>query len=105
MIPAQPPAAANFAAPIHPCAQVYHARLHPWLIIRQLPQIQRLTVCRFRKRNEAEEYLKALKRLSPQATYSILFDPVDLPPTEEPLSEQEEDLTKHRSLDNQDALD
>lgn len=79
MIPVQSPAAPVFAAPIHPYAQTYHNRLHPWLIIRQLPKMQRSTVCRFRKRNEAEEYLKVLQRLSPDATYLIIFDPPDDP--------------------------
>ncbi len=83
MIPVQPSAVADFAAsfnppfvaPIHPCAQAYHNRLHPWLIIRQLPNMQRSTVCRFRQRNEAEAYLKALQRLSPDAVFLIVFDP------------------------------
>lgn len=86
MIPALPPAVTDFAAPVHPCAQAYHDRLHPWLIIRQLPRMQRSTVCRFRKRNEAEEYLKVLQRLSPDAVYQIIFDPPDQPLPESPNS-------------------
>ncbi len=77
MIPAHPATAEIFAAPIHPCAQTYYDRLHPWMIIRQLPKMQRLTLCRFRQRSEAEAYLKALQRLSPEATYQIIFDPAD----------------------------
>ncbi|HEY9880159.1 MAG TPA: hypothetical protein V6D29_17010, partial [Leptolyngbyaceae cyanobacterium] len=34
----------------------YRNRLYPWCIIRQLPNFQRITVTRFRKRNEAEEH-------------------------------------------------
>jgi hypothetical protein len=79
MIPVQPSAVADFAAPfpvpVHPCAQAYHDRLHPWLIIRQLPNLQRSTVCRFRQRNEAEAYLKVLQRLTPDAVFRIIFDP------------------------------
>lgn len=87
MIPVQPPAALDFAAPpigsVHPCAQVYHDRLHSWVIICQLPKIQRATVCRFRKRNEAEEYLKVLQRLSPDAIFLIIFEPPDPPENSE----------------------
>lgn len=89
MIPAQPLAvtdfAAPFAVPLHPCAQVYHDRLHPWVIIRQLPKMQRATVCRFRRRNEAEEYLRVLQRLSPDAVHQIIFDP-PTPPQPETIS-------------------
>jgi hypothetical protein len=83
MIPVQPLAvtdfAVPFAAPIHPCAQAYHDRLHPWLIIRRLPNMQRSSVCRFRRHSEAEEYLKVLQRLTPNATYQIIFDPPEPP--------------------------
>jgi hypothetical protein len=83
MIPAELPSAANFAAPSHrsPCAQSYQQRLHPWLIIRQLPQRQRLSMARFRKRPEAEAYLKVLQRLSPDASYQIVFDPPEPEPS------------------------
>lgn len=52
----------------------YRDRLYPWCIIRQLPKFQRITVARFRKRNEAEEHLKVLHRLLPNATFVVLFD-------------------------------
>ena len=78
MIPALPPAASVFAAPIHPCAQTYYNRLHPWLIVQQVPTMQRVSVCRFRQRQEAKEYLKVLRRLSPDADYQLIFDPPDL---------------------------
>jgi hypothetical protein len=87
MIPVQPPAVADFVAPfavpVHPCAQAYRNRLHPWVIIRQLPKMQRATVCRFRRRNEAEDYLKVLQRLSPDAVFLIIFEPPDSPESTE----------------------
>ncbi|PSB09956.1 hypothetical protein C7B76_24690 [filamentous cyanobacterium CCP2] len=52
----------------------YHTRLHPWCIIRLLPRMQRVVVARFRRRNPAEEHLRVLKRLNPDATYKIVFD-------------------------------
>jgi hypothetical protein len=95
MIPANPPesapdCAADFGqsdckppcespdqvSPDHqPPASTYFNRLYPWLIIRQLPQMQRVNVARFRQRSEAEAHLTALRRLTPDASYLILFDP------------------------------
>ncbi len=53
----------------------YHQQLHPWCIIRLLPQMQRLVVARFRRRNDAEAHQQALRRLEPSAQYTIVFDP------------------------------
>jgi hypothetical protein len=79
MIPAHSPESAPHSAapdlPTHPLTSAYYARLHPWLIIRYLPQIQRLAVARFRHRPEAEAHLQALRQLAPEANYRILFDP------------------------------
>ncbi|MFB2982876.1 hypothetical protein [Microseira sp. BLCC-F43] len=36
-----------------PTQQTYRAKLYPWRIIRHLPNMQRITVARFRRRNEA----------------------------------------------------
>jgi hypothetical protein len=60
----------------------YRERLSPWCIILLLPQMQRSVVGRFRKRNDAEAHLQALKRLNPTLQYEIIFDPID-PPNEE----------------------
>ncbi len=56
----------------------YRDQLHPWCIIRMLPKAQRITIARFRQRSAAEEHLKALRRLMPNAIFVILFEP---PPT------------------------
>jgi hypothetical protein len=53
----------------------YRTQLHPWTIIRQLPQMQRVVVRRFGRRSDAENYLIALRRLNPQAVLVLIFDP------------------------------
>lgn len=55
----------------------YRAQLFPWCIIRLLPQMQRIVVCRCRRRNEASEHLRVLNRLNPNSRYEIVFDPTD----------------------------
>ncbi|HAX75972.1 MAG TPA: hypothetical protein DCY88_09075 [Cyanobacteria bacterium UBA11372] len=57
---------------IHNSAQ--RARLFPWAIIRQFPNLQRITVARLRNRSDAEGHLIALRRLIPQAEFAIAFD-------------------------------
>ncbi|NEO92528.1 MAG: hypothetical protein F6K63_19700 [Moorea sp. SIO1G6] len=52
----------------------YSERLHPWVVIRLLPQMQRVVVARFRNRSDAEGHLWALKRLMPDAEFIIVFD-------------------------------
>ncbi|MBW4440035.1 MAG: hypothetical protein KME10_02110 [Plectolyngbya sp. WJT66-NPBG17] len=55
----------------------YRDRLSPWCIVRLLPKMQRIVVCRCRKRNHAFDHLQALKRLNAEANYEIIFDPSD----------------------------
>ncbi|NEO76644.1 hypothetical protein [Moorena sp. SIO4G3] len=52
----------------------YSERLHPWVVIRLLPEMQRVVVARFRNRSDAEGHLWALKRLMPDAEFIIVFD-------------------------------
>ena len=54
----------------------YKDQLHPWYIVRCLPQARSITVARFRRRSEAEAHLQILHRILPTATYTIMFDPV-----------------------------
>lgn len=54
----------------------YKDRLSPWCIIRHLPKSQNLVVGRLRRRNDAEEHLRLLQRLTPTASYSIIYDPM-----------------------------
>ena len=53
----------------------YRQQLYPWCLVRLLPKLQRITVARFRHRNEAEEHYKVLRRLIPQASFVIVFEP------------------------------
>ena len=52
----------------------YRDRLQVWCIIRLLPNVQRVVVGRFRKRNDAEDHLKVLRRLEPDGIFIIFFD-------------------------------
>ena len=53
----------------------YNQLLHPWCVVQLLPHMQRRTVARFRRRNDADAHLKAMRRLSPSAQYTVVFDP------------------------------
>lgn len=53
----------------------YLERLSPWCLVRLLPHMQRLTVGRFRRWNDAHEHMRILRRLVPEANYAIVFDP------------------------------
>ncbi len=53
----------------------YFNQLYPWCIIKPLPNLQRCTIARFRRRNEAEAHLQVIRRLLPHITYMIVFDP------------------------------
>ena len=39
-----------------------------------MPNLQRIVVARFRRRNDAEAHLKILHRMIPNVTYIIIFD-------------------------------
>ena len=57
-----------------PTQQTYREKLYPWSIIRRLPNMQRITVARFRRRNDALEHLQVLRRLIPNADLIVIFD-------------------------------
>jgi hypothetical protein len=52
----------------------YFEKLHPWCIIRPLPNMQRRIVARCRRRNDAESHVKILRQLTPNIPYEIVFD-------------------------------
>jgi hypothetical protein len=54
----------------------YFERLHPWCIIRPLPDLQRRIVARFRRRSDAEAHLQLINRLIPTVSHTIVFDPM-----------------------------
>ncbi|MBD2124841.1 hypothetical protein NDI39_29745, partial [Microcoleus sp. ZQ-A2] len=53
----------------------YLERLSPWCLVRLFPNMQRLTVGRFRRWNDAHEHMRILRQLVPEANYAIVFDP------------------------------
>lgn len=53
----------------------YFEKLHPWCIIRPLPNLQQRIVARFRRRNEAEAHLQIIRQLIPNVSHTIIFDP------------------------------
>lgn len=74
----------------------YKEQLSPWCIIRHLPQSQRLIVCRFRRRNDAEDHLRLLRQMCQNASFSIIFDPMlesDNVTTEKELPTEAKDLS------------
>lgn len=52
----------------------FNKRLSPWIIVRLLPNMQRVVVGRFRRRSDAEGHLQVLRRLIPNAQMIIVFD-------------------------------
>lgn len=52
----------------------YQARLNPWVVSKLLPNLKQLAVIRFRRRNDAEAYLRVLKEMQPQGKFAISFD-------------------------------
>lgn len=53
----------------------YQQQLHPWCLIQHLPRMRSREVARFRRRNDADAHLRALRQLAPAAQYIIVFDP------------------------------
>jgi hypothetical protein len=47
---------------------------HPWCIVWQLPNMQRLVVARFHRRGDADGYIQILRRLLPATKHAIVFD-------------------------------
>lgn len=54
----------------------YRDHLHPWCIVRLLPEARSTVVARFRDRIDAEAHLKLLNQLTPAATYQVFFEPI-----------------------------
>ena len=58
----------------------YKERLNPWVLVRLLPNMQRLTVGQFRTRSDADGHLQILRRLIPNAKFVVMFNPDGLKP-------------------------
>lgn len=54
--------------------QSYRTTLSPWAVFRCEPPAANICVARFRKRNDAEEYLKIVNKLITEAHFQIIFD-------------------------------
>ena len=51
----------------------YQDQLTPWIIYQLLPNAERQIVTRFRRRNDADGYLKVLKQTRPKAQFVVAF--------------------------------
>ena len=65
----------------------YQEQLNPWVVKKLLPNLNHASVARFRHRNDAEAYLKIVRRTLPHFKFAIAFDvkqlgdrPQELPP-------------------------
>lgn len=52
----------------------YQEQLTPWVVYQLLPDLQRQAVIRFRRRNDADSYLKVLKQTRPKSDFVIAFE-------------------------------
>jgi hypothetical protein len=53
----------------------YKERLYPWVLVRLLPKMQRLTVGQFRTRSDADGHLEILRRLVLSGKFAVIFNP------------------------------
>ncbi len=58
----------------------YKQRLNAWVLVRLLPNLQRVTVGQFRNRSDADGHLEILRRLIPNATFVVMFNADALQP-------------------------
>lgn len=52
----------------------YQEQLTPWVVYQVTPDMQRQVVIRFRRRNDADSYLKVLTQTRPNAQFIVAFD-------------------------------
>ena len=53
----------------------YQTKLHPWCIVRQLPEMKRVIVDRFHHYQDADARVKFLRRQKPNSEFFVLFSP------------------------------
>ncbi len=58
---------------------LHRERLSPWIIVRLLPNLQRIVVGRFRNWSDADGHLRILQQLIPGAKLIVVFDPGEMP--------------------------
>lgn len=56
----------------------YRERLAPWIVVRLLPQMQRVIVGRYRSRSDAEGHLVILRQRIPESEFVLLFNVQDV---------------------------
>ncbi len=76
----------------------YRHRLKVWAIVRLLPQMQRVTIARYKSKSDALGHLTALQHLQPGAQYQIMFDIPPDPPAPQPQPEPPPRRYRARSL-------
>lgn len=52
----------------------YQEQLNPWVVERLLPNLKWTAVARFRHRNDAEAYVRIVRRTMPHFKFTIAFD-------------------------------
>lgn len=57
----------------------YRANLSPWAVFRYHSP-ENICVARFRKRNDADDYLRILRQLTPKGNFQVIFDQQQITP-------------------------
>lgn len=52
----------------------YKDRLNKWLVVRLLPNMQRITVAHFFRHSDADGYLRIIRQLIPNVQFVIVFN-------------------------------
>lgn len=52
----------------------YKDRLNKWLVVRLLPNMQRITGAHFFRHSDADGYLRIIRQLIPKAEFVIVFN-------------------------------
>ncbi|AFZ03099.1 hypothetical protein [Calothrix sp. PCC 6303] len=55
-------------------AIAYKKRLNSWAIAKLIPGMQREIVARFRSRSDADGHMQLLSRMTPDASFMLVFD-------------------------------
>ena len=61
----------------------YREKLHPWIVVQLLPEMQRVIRGRFRRESEADGHLRVLRQHIPDSNFVVMFDPPILEATDE----------------------
>lgn len=52
----------------------YQEQLNPWVIHQLMPDFTQRAVSRFRRRTDAEAYIKIMKQMRPSVEFAIAFE-------------------------------